>query len=99
MKMRVSVEMEVKVTPWFRVAHLEWWAETKIEAVRVWYASDGLRVFQSNEWKVKGRVGPVFPDGWVRAAHDLIPPRAVDPMPGDRMPPWRPAQFKNGVVM
>ncbi len=90
MKVRIELDIEVKVTPWKRTDDWPGWTHENIAAVRIWLAHDGYRWWQCHEWEHRvGNRERTF-ERWIMSPAKALPPHAKDPEPGDEMPPWRP---------
>jgi hypothetical protein len=87
-KRRIEVEIEVKVTPWWRVEGLPEWRDSTVAAVRIWHAHDGYRWWICHEWEYRGGNAERWAERWMQVSSRRFPPNAIEPEPGEEPPAW-----------
>lgn len=89
MKRRVVVELDLKVTPWTKTAFWTPYRPIDTGAYRIWFASDGMRIWQCHQWEQINGNRSFDDDGWIETPFKSFPRNARDPLPGEEMPEWR----------
>lgn len=87
MRLKRSVEIEVRVTPWVRIEE-PWPQAPWIGAYRIWMMLDPAfgRMWQCHEWERRDGNRERQADGWITTSSKRFPANAADPAPGDEPP-------------
>jgi hypothetical protein len=62
---------EVRVTPWIDVSHRQEWADSRIDAYRIWQRASQWGWEQRHEWRY--RDGGVRAESWIRGSAAWCP--------------------------